>query len=221
MILNLFGLEETLSWVSWFIYLYIWAMTVMPFMSRLIDKRPIICSLACAIISWGLMVVIHQFIPDFFNQLEWKTLFSCLSWTPTIILGYLFAKKQLFQKMRIKNHKAIPYVAIMLILGVLYAKNIFTGFLIFNADILYATVIIGCILIIFSQYELKWASRLFQEFGDKSVYMWFVHALFLTAATRHVYQQFIIVSDNLWIIAIWTILLSYIISLIIKKIVEI
>lgn len=189
----------------------------MPFISRLIDKRPIIWSSFCAILSWGLMVIIHQFIPDFNNQLQWKTLFSCLSWTPTIILGYLFVKEQLFQKLRIYNYKAIPFVSILVILGVLYGKCIFTGFLIFNADILYATVIIGCILTIFSQYELKWASRILQEFGDKSVYMWFVHALFLTAATRHVYQQFIMISDNLWIIAIWTILLSYIISHIIKK----
>lgn len=59
------------------------------------------------------------------------------------------------------------------------------------------------------------------ELGDKSVYMWFVHALFFTAATRPVYHKFVMISDNLWIVAIWTILLSYIVSYVLKKIVEI
>lgn len=46
------------------------------------------------------------------------------------------------------------------------------------------------------------------------------HALFFTAATRPVFAKFVLISDNLWIIALWTIVLCYICSAVIKKIVE-
>lgn len=50
--------------------------------------------------------------------------------------------------------------------------------------------------------------------------MWFFHGLFFTAAVRSVYQPFIMVSTNLWIISLWTIVLTYICSVVIKKVVE-
>lgn len=76
------------------------------------------------------------------------------------------------------------------------------GIKILDFDIIYAPVIILCILVVFSQYPMKWFSKVMAELGDKSVYMWFVHALFFTAATRPVYHQFVMISDNLWLVAI-------------------
>ena len=94
------------------------------------------------------------------------------------------------------------------------------GIKILNFDIIYAPVIILCILVVFSQFKLKYLSKVMSELGDKSVYMWFVHALFFTAATRPVYHQFVMISNNLWIVAVWTIVFSYLASLLIKKVVE-
>lgn len=216
----MFGIEETLTWVSWFVFLYIWAMIVMPFIGRLIDRDSYLYSILCALASWGGMVVIYFMVPNFGGSNLYRTLFTCLGWTPTIILGYLFSRKELFSKIRIPDTPLAKVVAIALILLVLWAKSVFHGISIINFDILYATIAITCILVIFSQMQIIWIRKVLVELGDKSVYMWFIHALFFTAATRPVYQHFVMISDNLWIIAIWTMLLSYLCSFAIKRVVE-
>ncbi len=191
------GVEETLTWVSWFVYLYIWAMVVMPFFGRLIDRRSYFWTVLLAFASYITLFVIHECVPEFWTYKLWNTLFVCFSWTPTILLGYLFARKELFQKLRIPDHWLVTVTAVVLIPVMLYLKMVFPGIKILNFDIVYAPVIIACILVIFSQYRMKVTSRILAELGDKSVYMWFVHALFFTAATRPVYHRFVMISDNL------------------------
>ena len=220
LLLNMFGIDESLLWVSWFIFLYIWAMIVMPFAGRLMDQRPFLWFIVLTGLSFASLVLIWRFVSDFNTRTWWHALFVCFSWTPTILLGYLFARKELFQKIMIPNHWLVPFVAIAVVASTLLLKMVMPGIKILNFDIIYAPVIILCILVVFSQYPMKWFSKVMSELGDKSVYMWFVHALFFTAATRPVYHQFVMISENLWIVAIWTIILSYIISVVLKKIVE-
>lgn len=221
LIYNMFGVKESLSWVSWFVYLYIWAMIIMPFAGRIIDKIPyfgtILMVLACELAK----VLIWYFVPGFNSHLYWHALYVCFSWTPTILLGYLFAKEKVFQRIRIPNHRIVPMASLAAIFICLYLKMVLPGIKIINFDIIYAPVIILCILLLFSQYNMKWPSKVMQELGDKSVYMWFIHALFFTAATRPVYHHFVMISENLWIVALWTIVISYGVSYSIKTIIEI
>lgn len=218
--LNMFGLDESLIWVSWFVFLYIWAMIVMPFMGRLIDRRPYLWTLIMIVLSFAGQFAVWFFIPSYNNHTWWNALFVCLSWTPTILLGYFFARKEWFQKISIPNHWSVPIIATALVFVVLWLKMVLPGIKILNFDIIYAPIIILCILVVFSQYKMKYFSKVMSELGDKSVYMWFVHALFFTAATRPVYHQFVMVSNNLWFVALWTIVLSYLVSIVIKKVVD-
>lgn len=220
LLLNMFGIDETLLWVSWFVFLYIWAMIVMPFAGRLIDKKPYLWVVLLMALSYVAQVSIWYFVDTFNSQAGWHAIFVCFSWTPTILLGYLFARKELFQKIKLPNNWLVTVVAIVIVAITLWAKMVLPGIKILNFDIIYAPIIILCILIVFSQFRLRWLSIIMSELGEKSVYMWFVHALFFTAATRPVYHKFVMISENLWIVAIWTILLSYLISLFLKKIVE-
>lgn len=215
------GIDETLLWVSWFVFLYIYAMAVMPFLARLIDRSHFMWFIILSGLSMVGQFLIWYFVDNFNFRLDWHALFICLSWTPNILLGYLFARKNLFQKVRIPNHWSVPLTAIIIVAVTLWIKMVLPGIKILNFDIIYAPIIILCILVVFSQYQMKWFAKVMSELGDKSVYMWFVHALFFTAATRPVYHQFVMISDNLWLVAIWTILLSYIISFVLKKIAEI
>lgn len=221
LLLNMLGVDETLCWVSWFVFLYIWAMIVMPFFGRLIDCKPFLWTIAIAGLAYVGQVAVWYFIHDFNSRTWWHALNVCLMWTPVIVLGYLFAKKELFQKIKIPNHWLVPVVAVVVVAVTLWLKMVLPGIKILNFDIIYAPIIILCILVVFSQYSMKWFSKFMAELGDKSVYMWFVHALFFTAATRPVYHHFVMISNNLWLVAIWTIILSYIISVVLKKIVEI
>lgn len=218
--LNMFGIDETLLWVSWFVFLYIWAMIVMPFCGRLMDRHPYLWAIGLFVLCQVFKVAIWYFIPNFNFHPWWHALYVCFGWTPTILLGYLFARKEWFREIRVPDHWIVPIVAIILAFVVLWLKMMLPGIKILNFDIIYAPLIILCVVTVFSQYKMKRLSKVMSELGDKSVFMWFVHALFFTAATRPVYHQFVMISDNLWIVAIWTIVLSYIISVVLKKILE-
>lgn len=217
---NMVGIEETLSWVSWFVYLYIWAMLVMPIIGRLIDRSPYLWGMISIILMFGLMGCVKFVVSDFYNYPLLKTLFSCLGWTPTIIVGYIAGKKKLFDKIKVRHEKIAIPISLAVIFLTLYLKSRFHGLFILNFDIIYAPLIICCILVIFTIVQTEWIVKILSELGDKSVYMWFIHGLFFTASTREVYQRFIMISNNLWVIALWTIALSYLVSIILKYILE-
>jgi hypothetical protein len=195
-------------------------MIVMPIIGRLIDHRPYLNSLLTILLSFIAQVIIHQHVPNFGDNPLWLALFVCFGWTPTIILGYLCARQCFFQKVYIPNHWSVTIISIVLIFVVLRLKCLFSGFKIVNFDMVYAPTIIFSILIISSQFGNNMIKKMFVELGDKSVYMWFIHGLFFTGATRYFYQPYVMVSDNLWLIAIWTVILSYMVAVPIKKIIE-
>lgn len=192
----------------------------MPFLGRLINRRPYLWTILLIVFSFVAQFIIWYSVPNFNFRPCWHALFVCFSWTPTILMGYLFARKEWFRKISIPNHWSVPIIATAVVFVVLWMKMVLPGIKILNFDIIYAPIIILCILVMFSQVKMKYLSKVMSELGDKSVYMWFVHALFFTAATRPVYHQFVMISNNLWIVALWTIVLSYFVSLVIKKVVD-
>lgn len=215
------GLSSTLCWVSWFVYFYIWAMIIMPFAGRLIDRKPIVWTPILMVIAYAFMVVVHKFVLPA-NTNDWtQALFDCLLNTPLMLLGYAFARLKVYEKVKVPATWTTVAISIVVAALVLIARAYTPGAISLITKLIYAPLMILCILAIFTAKPLKLASKVMSELGDKSVYMWFFHALFFTAATRPVYQHFVMISDNLWLIALWTIVLSYVCSYIIKKIVEI
>ena len=218
---NMLGVSSSLCWVSWFVYFYIWAMIVMPFLGRVIDKKPIQWTPILMMLAYVSMVVVHKYVlASYFN--DWtQALFDCLLNTPLMLLGYASAKMKVYEKIKISTKWTTVIAAIIVAAMVLIAKAYIKGPIALFAGLIYAPTIILCILVVFTAKPMTIVSKVMWELGDKSVYMWFFHALFFTASTRPTYQCFVLISDNLWIIAVWTIFLSYICSSIIKKIVAI
>lgn len=136
LLLNMFGIDETLLWVSWFVFLYIWAMIVMPFAGRLIDKQPYLWVVLLMALSYVAQVSIWYFVDTFNSQAGWHAIFVCFSWTPTILLGYLFARKELFQKIKLPNNWLVTVVAIVIVAITLWAKMVLPGIKILNFDII-------------------------------------------------------------------------------------
>ena len=218
--LNLFGVIEDLSWVSWFVALYVWAMILMPLLGRLLDRykwKGLIGIICCC---WLLLIAIHSWIPHFNSHHIWHTLFVCIGWTPLICIGYSSGKYQLIEKVKIKHNLCTLLTAIVIIPLVLWLKSQFKGILILNFDIIYAPVIIYCILCIFTIIKSLNIKRCFISLGKFSVYMWFIHAIFFTECTRPTYQPLIMLSNNLWFITLNTIILTYIISVLFKKLIS-
>ena len=139
---------------------------------------------------------------------------------PTVLLGYYFAKQQVFQKMRIPQHWSMALVGVLLIVLALVGYALCGAIAGFSLFIIYAPMAILGILVIFNSCTMPIISKVLTSLGNLSVYMWFFHALFFTDIVRTIYQPCILVSDNIFIITIWTILLTYVCSLILKIIEE-
>jgi len=192
----------------------------MPFVVRLIDKKPIVWTPVLMVVAYVFMAVVHKFVwPVMLN--DWtQALFDCLLYTPLMLFGYISARLKVYEKIKVPETWITVAVFVDVAALVLIARAYLKGSIGVFTELIYAPLLILCILAIFTAKPLKLTSKVMSELGDKSVYMWFFHALFFTSATRPVYQQYVMISDNLWIIALWTILLSYICSYIIKKVVE-
>ena len=139
---------------------------------------------------------------------------------PTVLLGYYFAKQQVFQKMRIPQHWSMALVGVLLIVLALVGYALCGAIAGFSLFIIYAPMAILGILVIFNSCKMPIISKVLTSLGNLSVYMWFFHALFFTDIVRTIYQPFILVSNNIFIITIWTILLTYVCSWGLKKVVD-
>ena len=218
-ILNLFGINSEYNWYSWFVAFFIYAMIVMPFISRVIDRKPILGTALFVVIAFVLEAAVHA-IPGW-SENDWtQRLFDCLLCTPCMLLGYLFAHEGWYTKMQIPRQSSMLFVAIALVV-IVFAFRRSTGALAgFNLDFFYAPLFILAVLIVFNLYELLVLKRFLVEFGNVSVYMWFFHALFFTDVVKSFYEPLIKISDSLWIITPWTILLTFVCSWLISKAVE-
>mgnify|MGYP002856895462 CR=1 FL=1 len=213
-LLNLFGINSELNFLSWFVAFYIYAMIVMPFIARLIDKKPILYTILLIVVSYGLEMVVHTFYT--YNDFT-QRLFDCLI-TPIMLLGYIYAHLRLFTKIKLPQHWTMTLFAVAIIVVVFVMRYHYRSIFGFNLDFFYAPIFIFAVLILFNLYKITAFKRVMMLLGDTSVYMWFFHALFFTGAVRWFYQPSIHVSGNLIIITLWTTLITFIASYILIKI---
>lgn len=212
---NLFGVSESLNWYSWFVALYIFCMIILPLLSHLLDTRPILATISLAIAFYIAEVIIHS-LPVWQSNKWLLSLFNNCMLMPTVLLGYYFAKQKIFQKIRIPRHWSMALIGIILIAVALIGYAICGSVAGFSLYVIYSPLAILGILIIFNSTKLTITTKILTSLGNLSVYMWFMHALYFTDIVRAIYQPFILISDNIFIITLWTILLTYACSLILK-----
>lgn len=221
MLMNLVGIDSTFNWYSWFVYFFIYAMAVLPFVARFIDRRPL-CNTAIAIaVAFLLEVAVHS-IPGCLENKPLLALFNCLMMTPGMTFGYLFAHERYYERMEIKIPSkalvvALSLLLIVVVLAVRYFGHAAFGF---NFDFVYAALTIGAVVTIFNHVEAQWLRNALQALGRVSVYMWFFHALFFTKDVRWFYQPAITIFDDLNLIVLWAIALTFAASWLIKQIVD-
>ena len=216
---NLLGVSESMNWYSWFVSLYIFCMIVLPLIHRWLDKKPILATFGFTLAFYVIEAGIHT-LPIWESNKWMYSLFNNCMLMPSVLLGYFFAKQQVFQKIQIPKYWSmlIPGLALIaLFFSIRACCGAVAGF---NLDIIYAPMSILGILIIFNTCTLPIISKVLTNLGNLSVYMWFFHALFFTDVVRTIYQPLILVSDNIFIITLWTILLTYACSWVLKWLVD-
>ena len=201
---NMIGVNSSLNYFSWFVYFFIYAMVVMPVIARIVDKK-VWCAIVVVGCSYLCGIAIHS-LPNWSEHNFITAAFNCMMQTPCMVVGYLFAKYRIFEKVRLPKSNFV----------LRYHKSSILGF---NLGLVYAPMIIFAIVTMFSRWQSKTVSTIFMTLGELSVYMWFLHALFFTKAVREMYQPIILISDNVFVVALWTILLTAVSAWILNRIV--
>ena len=220
---NMIGIDSHFNYYSWFVYFYIYAMIVMPYVSFFIDRCPIWHTILMVFLSVLLTGGIHYVFGIGTSRFA-MALFNCSMMTPTTVLGYLFGREHYYE--RLKINKKLPkwcvlLFAVSLIVIVLRIRFYRWGWNGFLLDFFYAPIVIGALVVIFNKFEFKPLRGVLVRIGDLSTYMWFFHALFFTKAVRWFYQPAITVFSDVNLVVLWTIILTYVVSWIIKRLVDI
>ena len=220
-IYELFGISSHFNWYSWFVYFFIFAMIVMPFVSRFINRRPLINTVISIAGGYVLCVAVHS-IPGAIENNLLLALFNSLMMTPIMLLGYLFAHEGYYEQINIGRYPRIltGFVSLLLIVIVFIIRRHRWAILGFQLDFFYAPLVIGGIAVIFSLIKWQPIKTLMIKMGEVSVYMWFMHALFFTKAVAWFYQPAITIFDNVNFVAIWAITLTFFASWLLKSIVD-
>lgn len=216
-LLNMFGINSEYNWYSWFVAFFIYAMIVMPLIFRFIDRKPIVWTFVFIALAYIGVVSVHA-IPGYSDNDWTQRLFDCLLCTPGMLLGYLFAHEGWYTKTKVPAHWSVTIAAVLLAVAVLVLRNYVGSIVGFNLDFFYAPMFILAVLVIFNQYKLPLLTKILIALGNVSVYMWFFHALFFTDAVRCVYEPLSRISDSLWVVTPWTILLTFACSFVLKHI---
>ena len=232
LIYNLFGISSYYNYFSWFVYFYIFAMIVMPFVSRFIARCPIRNALLIVSLAYILSVGVHE-CPAMLNHMgvhvsniienqPLLALFNSLMMTPVMVLGYLFASQHYFERIDTQRLSAfwtivLCSLAIVVALSLRYYRS---AVMAFQLDFFYAPIVIGSIAVFFNKFQCQPLRRVLKKMGEVSVYMWFFHALFFTQVVRWFYQPAITIFSDINLVALWTIILTFTASWIIKTVVD-
>lgn len=231
---NLVGIDSHFNYFSWFVYFYIFAMLVMPGLSKLIDRRPLPLTLAVVVLAVILAGAVHEIprlagwmgldMPAITEISPLLALFNCLMMTPIMVLGYLFARQRYYERINVSRlPKLLTLIlCVVVFVGVFLLKRYLSlpFKLPFQMDFFYAPLIIGAIAVAFNVFEMRPLRVVLAKFGDVSVYMWFFHALFFTLAVRWFYQPAITIFHDINLVVLWTIVLTFISSWLIKRAVD-
>ena len=219
-IYNLFGIDSHFNYYSWYVYFFIYAMVVLPFLSRVIDRSPLLYTLLFIVLSLLLMCAMH-FVFDVGANQPAMALFNCFMMTPVMLLGYLFGHKHYYERLNFNGLSKwlCLFLALTIFIVTLRIRYYWSGWNGFQFDFFFAPLIIGSLVVIFNRFELKPIRLALVQVGNVSTYMWFFHALFYTKAVRWFYQPAITIFNDVNLVVIWAIVLTFSASWLIKAVV--
>jgi len=220
-VLTLFGIDPQFIHFNWFVFFYIILMALFPLIARLIDRKPVLFTAVIVISIYVLEVLYHTFIFDSIPENRALLIYTCFRYLPIAVLGYLFAHERYYERIRID--RLSPLVALVmsvLVFLVVLKISSFALFKGFQLDFFYAPLFIGAIVTFFNKFKLNPLRRLLGKFGDLSVYMWFFHAIFFTETIKWLYQPAITIFKDINLVVLWTIVLTFFASWLIKTVVD-
>ena len=211
MLYTLLGLDVKFFYYNWFIYVFIYAMLVMPFIARFINKNPLRNTAVAIVVAYLAEVLAHFLIYPHVDSHFHYMLFNCLTLTPLILLGYLFAHEHYYERIRV-DHLSKPLVAVvavLIIVAMIYIDSKFRLGYGILFEFFYVPLLVGAIAVLFSKFEFKYLRPVMVKIGWASMYMWFLQALFHTPIVRTVYQPIVTIFDDINLVVVWTMVVLF------------
>ena len=222
MLYTLLGLDVKFFYYNWFIYVFIYAMLVMPLITRFIDKRPLRNTAIAIVVAYLAEVFSHFVIYPHVDSHIHYMLFNCLTLTPLILLGYLFAHEHYYERIRLDNlsKPLVAVVFVLIITAMIYIDSKFRlGFGILF-ETFYVPLLVGAIAVLFSKFKFKYFRPLMVKLGWASMYMWFLQALFHTPIVRTVYQPAVTIFNDVNLVVVWTMVVLFLTAWLLRNVVD-
>ena len=190
-LINLFAWDDSVSimYVSfaWYIKLYIMILLIMPLIKIYELKSPKSAVIDFVIFLFVPLLILYALICIFngknlalLNQTLVDTgLWTFIIWFPSFAEGFLFAKYEIYKRIKTKINK-LPQI-LTIITGILISVSTFILRYFFSflylTDFIYAPLLIIGILL--TMDNLKWKSKyIIPYLGKKSIYYWLLSSMF-------------------------------------------
>lgn len=213
---NILALNKRVIPFAWYVYFYVFAMLTIPFIKKCFNGRwmtdfliPIV---TCALV-YNLAYMIK-----FPNDLKWiqKVIYNIVEYMPCIIIGFLFAKYNSFNKLDKYFKPKYIWQAILVIFIVFGFALTWHNVKGVNLYTIYVPIFIYECIIIIGNLKHNIIPKVLEFLGKHSLNIWFLHALFLSSYTMKLLQPIGFLPKNPILVVIWEILLCLPISILIN-----
>lgn len=205
LILNLVGLKHQYNLGNWYIYFYLYALCVLPLITRVLQNRTrirlMLLTIACGIMAY--------FIRG--NHFLIQAVDECVSYTPTLAIGYICAKTEILSVFCTRVRKTFIWILIASL--VIVVRSYGTEIMGFKTDAICVPVFVMAISALFLQQETTMFARIMTVFGKNSTLIWFIHAIPLSDATRRLFQTSSLWPNNLLVSYIFLTMVSLVLSI--------
>lgn len=182
--LCMFGLNPILNFFCWYVYFYIFAMLVMPPLSRTIDRYGIRAILAVCLVCGITNVIIYSF-EGYDKILPVNVAYRCLRYLPIVVTGYWISSNHFFERFSYRRKWWIGVAALAAMAGIYFLRYIPYAR---TFDLIWTALFAAACSVAFDIIRFRPVTAILSELGAKSMYIWFLHALFFTHVTRGIFK---------------------------------
>ncbi len=229
---ELFALSLPTMVFCWYVYFYYTFMLLLPFVTMLFtDELHINFTIALLGIPFILACCLDLVGSRF--KLMNTLLVITKNWFPIVLIGYLFAKHDLFQKLdafndsycrqRVAKIFLCCLCIILSFLGRIVQPRFILTFCCFpiihitpifkiSLDIIYAPLFIYSIIWIFQNIRLDIIRNILIPIGKYSLLMWFIHCIFF-GSCKFIFQPILYFPRNPILVTAWGLLICLLIAI--------
>lgn len=179
-VLDMFGIWRGFNFYCWYIYFYIFAMILMPVLSRLIDRFGLTALILLAV-GFGAGYLGVDSIDNYAKNMWLDALHRCMQWMSLVLTAYYIASNNLYARIRFRHGVLSGIIAFLVMAGV-YMARYFE--IVRVADLITVPVFSAAFAALFQSFRMRILPPVLTELGIRSMNIWFLHALFFSYSTR-------------------------------------